>query len=271
MKIAVVIVHGMGSQQRGFSHSLQRGVAEFYQQMGLEWDDLLFQEVLWADLLIEKQQQLLEKANYRNDLNYLSLRRFFIDYLSDVVAFQPGCSDESQAEPMREAIFTCMREALNSFIGVEGIDSQTTPLVVIAHSLGSVISFDYLWHHQRHGEDTAFSCGDTLAGFITLGSPLALWASRYQNFGHPFDFPGKRLNKEQGKHAKWLNLYDKDDVIAYPLKGLNQAYDQVVSADIAVNVGNPLTSWNPLSHDGYWQDKDTHRIIAEFLATLSKN
>lgn len=268
MKIAIAIVHGIGSQQRGFSHDLQRGIASYYQQAGLNWDDLLFQEVLWADLLIETQKTLFEKTNYRHDLNYLSFRQFFIDYLSDVIAFQPGCTDESDTLPMRDAIFARMSEAMESFIGVEGVDGEKTPLVIISHSLGSVISFDYCWHHQRDQHKSAFECAHTLAGFITLGSPLALWTSRYKNFGKPFDFPGKQLSPAMQQAAQWLNLYDKDDIIAYPLKGLSPDFEQTVSEDIAINVGNPLKSWNPLSHTSYWQDKDSHRYIAEFLVKL---
>jgi len=270
MKIAVAIVHGMGSQQAGFSKDLQVGIAKHYQQLGLSWDDLIFSEVLWADLLIATQQRLMQRVNYRNDLNYLTFRQFFTTYLGDVIAFQPGCDDESQQQPMRDQIFKRVTSSLNAFLSIDGCDANSTPLVVIAHSLGSIIAFDYLWQHQRHQKPSQFECGNTLAGFMTLGSPLALWATRYQNFGNPFAFPGEQLPEPIQTQSRWLNFYDKDDVIAYPLKGLNPAYNEAVSEDIAVNIGNPLQFWNPLSHSAYWQDGDIHQAIAAFLATLSR-
>jgi len=34
-----------------------------------------------------------------------------------------------------------------------------------------------------------------------------------------------------------------------------------VKADVAVNVGGLLTSWNPASHLGYWEDEDIKYLI----------
>ncbi|MCA1706464.1 MAG: hypothetical protein LC808_25650 [Actinobacteria bacterium] len=62
-----------------------------------------------------------------------------------------------------------------------------------------------------------------------------------------------------------MNLYDEDDVIAYPLKCLNDAYAASVAEDVQVNVGNILTMWNPASHTGYWSDGAVIRRIAEGL------
>jgi hypothetical protein len=257
MVIAVAVVHGMGSQVEGFSHDLQRGVAEVFKQQGHAWDDLVFHEVLWADLLTERQQELYHKVNYKNDLHFNQWRRYFIDYLSDVVAYQPGCMDETDALPIKQKIHQRLSNAFTVCSKKDRVDESKTPLVIVAHSLGTVISFDYLWSMQREQENTSFASGNTLAGFITMGSPLALWTLRYKNFGKPISFPGK-----------WINIYDRDDIIAYPLKKINSEFERVVSQDIELNVGNVLNSWNPLSHSGYWQDKNVHQEIANFLAEI---
>jgi len=68
--------------------------------------------------------------------------------------------------------------------------------------------------------------------------------------------------------CEWLNFYAPDDVIAYPLRNLNPAYRDVVTADRAVNAGGLLSSWNPLSHNAYWTDNNVTKPIAEGLARL---
>ena len=66
----------------------------------------------------------------------------------------------------------------------------------------------------------------------------------------------------------WLNFYDKDDVIGYPLKTLNAAYGKAVTQDHEINAGGPATSWSPASHLEYWTDNDVTKPIAESLAQV---
>ena len=72
--------------------------------------------------------------------------------------------------------------------------------------------------------------------------------------------------------SKWDNYFDEDDVLGYPLKPIGASYDKAVNRDIAINAGTWLTSWNPLSHEGYWTDDDlispTARRIIATLALL---
>lgn len=65
--------------------------------------------------------------------------------------------------------------------------------------------------------------------------------------------------------AKWLNYYDPDDVLGYPLKPINAEYRKVVSKDIAINTGGILTSWNPMAHNGYWTDNDFTKPVAKYI------
>ena len=66
------------------------------------------------------------------------------------------------------------------------------------------------------------------------------------------------------------NFYDKDDVLAFPLKGVNEAYRKAVTKDIAVNVGGLLTSWNPLSHLNYDSDNEVITPIVDGLVRTWK-
>ena len=68
--------------------------------------------------------------------------------------------------------------------------------------------------------------------------------------------------------AEWINFYDADDVLAFPLKGLSEHYDKAVDEDRSVSVGALLIGMSPVSHVAYWNDKAVMRPIANSLAWL---
>ena len=104
--------------------------------------------------------------------------------------------------------------------------------------------------------------GDTIASFYTMGSPLALWSLRHENFGKPVKIPSPNLKKGTGN---WYNFYDKDDILAYPLKELNEDYSIQISEDIEVKVPGWLWKWNPIAHTKYCFCKKMQEKIADDL------
>jgi len=144
--------------------------------------------------------------------------------------------------------------------------------VVLAHSLGSVIVSNYVWDEQRRNEKargtTALERMETLAGLVTFGSPIPLFTLALRNVVS-IAFPPPTLPAPLAAVAKWLNFYDPDDVLGWPLKPLSPSYDQAVSADHVIDVGNALTSWNPLSHDAYWRDASFIEPAAELIRAVA--
>lgn len=67
---------------------------------------------------------------------------------------------------------------------------------------------------------------------------------------------------------KWLNYFDPDDVLGYPLKPLSLEYRKAVSQDIEINVGSVFSSWNPASHSDYSTDDDFTIPVAQYLSRL---
>ena len=111
--------------------------------------------------------------------------------------------------------------------------------------------------------------GETLTFFYTLGSPIALWVERYGDFSRPVTIPGKNSKDPVvAASAEWINFYDPDDVLAFPLKGLSEDYDAAVDEDRAVSVGALLIGMSPVSHVAYWNDAAVIRPIAQSLAWL---
>jgi hypothetical protein len=99
--------------------------------------------------------------------------------------------------------------------------ARTHPTVLIAHSLGSVVSYEALWTHEHPPIDL----------FLTLGSPLAMPHVIYD-----------RLAAHEGPRARppgvreWINIADPWDCIAIPPGGLPAGF-QHVDADLTTSIG----------------------------------
>jgi len=281
-KLAVAIVHGVGKQDEHFADGISKELTERFIKLTkgrASESDLVIEPVYWAPAIQQKEDKLWKKVKAGGELDFVKLRRFMIDFAGDAIAYQPTPSDRQ----IYDGIHTIFAEALNRLADRAGANA---PLLVIAHSLGTVISSNYFYdlHQQLHTGslkayigssvmeklgDTPLERGETFSHFYTLGSPIAIWGLRYDNplFGRPISVPSPRLKDHYPDLAGgWFNFYDEDDIIGYPLKTLNDEYKKAVKKDIMVNAGGLLSSWTPASHTEYWTDNDVTIPIARELA-----
>ena len=283
-KIAVAIVHGIGRQEPNFAEEIIRELTDrFASVIGgrspAPRGEVVMRPVYWAPVLQAPEEQLWINLRKGGDLDFISLRRFMVNFAADAIAYQPAPKDRK----VYDAVHIRFAETLKGLADEAG---PTAPLCVIAHSLGTVIASNYLYDLQvdprrriisaavrKKIGDTPLELGQTLTLFYTLGSPIALWSLRYEGFGKPIAVPSPGLKEHYpnlGKVAEWINFYDEDDVIGYPLKTLNQFYRDAVTEDRPINAGGLLSSWNPLSHEGYWTDDDVTKPIAGALTKVWK-
>jgi pimeloyl-ACP methyl ester carboxylesterase len=286
-QLAVAFVHGIGNQGPDFSDGMAADVLKrFAGYTKLSRADaanvLVFQPVFWAPVLAAKEQLLWGKLLEGGELDYLSLRRFMVNFAADAVAYQPMPGESN----VYADVHACFADSLANVVKRAGPD---LPLVVIAHSLGTVIASNYIYDLQESPKrvsakrpdlvpkkvrakigDTPLEKGETLAWLFTMGSPIALWSLRYENpdFGVPIQVPAAAFAKAHaGLRCGWINIFDEDDVIGYPLSTL---YPGAILQDKRVNAGGWLSSWNPMSHDAYWTDSDVTDKIASELAAFWK-
>lgn len=278
--LAVLFIHGIGRTKPGYSHPLAKALeSRFVRSVRGEAPDpgsqLVFEEVNWSLALQAAEDALWARlASSGAPLRYERLRHFMLDFAADAIAYQPTHNDRSAYDAIHGEVASATRR-LQERAGARA------PLCVIGHSLGSVIASNYLYDLLKPRR--SFMCdevrrrlgrsplerGETVALLVTLGSPIALWSLRYPRFGVPVTLPAKRLAEHHpALRPRWVNFYDPDDVIGYPLKPLNAAYDDAVDEDRAVDAGSWLTRWNPMSHTGYWGDSEVARVIADDLAEL---
>ncbi|HVL86330.1 MAG TPA: hypothetical protein VM367_18845 [Pseudonocardia sp.] len=265
MDLAVVVIHGIGSSGPGYADGFRAAVSD---RLGADAARVAWAPVLWSDVLGPRQAAYLERARTQARLDWLKLRGFVVEGLGDAAAY----SFVDQPTGTYVAVHDRIRRRVRELWTGE-LNRTPVPMVVLAHSLGSHVISSYIWDTQKGkptGADPAsspFERMEWLAGMITFGSTIPLFTFAYDPVT-PIAFPGAALPAAVRNRARWLNYYDADDVLGYPLKPLSPEYDAVVDADVVIDVGGLGISMTPLSHGEYWEDRGFVRPVAEYLAGL---
>lgn len=95
------------------------------------------------------------------------------------------------------------------------------PSVVLAHSLGSVVAYETLWHYPDLELDL----------LITLGSPLAL---PHAVFPRLDPAPVGGLGSRPPMVKRWVNIADLGDLVAIPPRGIPVRFAEVAADHPAV-------------------------------------
>lgn len=282
-ELGVAVIHGMGTQSLDFAQEMIVEINDRIDGQSRESDKIAWKPIFWADLLEQRELQYFRDAQRHSKMNYLALREFIVQAIGDAAAYQRviGVSN------VYERIHTRVREQIHSLY-VNDLKRQDRPLIVLAHSLGGHIMSNYIWDVQRAPtrsptadadcpptenpaeqpnplqDASPFERMETLAGIITFGCNIPLFTFAYDTV-EPIEFPPNSLPDELKEKAKWLNFYDADDVLGYPLKPISPEYDEVVAEDNEINAGGVLSSLTPLSHSKYWTDNDFTRPAAQFI------
>lgn len=260
-QVGVLIVHGMGSQEPDFAEEM---IAELKERLNTKADSVCFEAVYWAPVLSEREEKVWSDLSAKNDLDWVKLRKFFLNAFGDAAAYRyvPGKLDSTYYQ-----IHDKVHAGLKSLRSQLGGDDK--PLIVIAHSLGSVIMTNYIWDRQkgkdaeRYGQ-TPFERMESLAGILTFGSNIPLFVLAYDPV-ECFTFPPNTLPDGLKAKAKWLNFLDPDDILGWPLKELSDNHREAVTEDREINAGGLVSSWNPASHSDYWTDNDFTGPVAEVI------
>jgi hypothetical protein len=264
-ELAIAVIHGMGSQEKKYSWPLRD---EINDRLGAHASQVQWGEIYWADILKKRQKDYIDKAKNSTDMDYISLRRFMVSSFGDASAYRKTKDKKNTTYgKIHQRVTKCIAD-------LDDPADPQKPLIILAHSLGGHIMSNYIWDKQKKTASGAtgsssFQRMETVAGFITFGCNIPFFVFAYAKKDiKPIRFPGEALPQAVKDKAKWLNFFDPDDVLGYPLKPINQAYNKVVDRDIPINVGGFLTSWNPASHLKYWTDDSFTKPVANFIKTI---
>jgi hypothetical protein len=274
-RVAVLVVHGIGWHRDGikrgiFDETLTRlmdppasvELLEKALAKELGGDASYVVELAHWGKEVEVVQQQFEER-YR-DLRWDSARRVAISALGDAAQYSAAVySDGKQSFPTHDRIHATVAKKLGVLADECGAEA---PLVVIGHSLGGHILSNHIYDEQQaraqkkdrcHGGDRPLERMETLRAFISFGCNIPLFVMGAATVT-PIALNG----------ATWLNYYDSDDILGYPLMPLYFPTGTAKPAgfdlqDIEVEVSGPFTGWNPLSHGGYWDHSRVVMGIAE--------
>jgi hypothetical protein len=299
--VAVVFVHGILGENISFAEIMRQGLVALLPKELRGY--VTFESVSWADLVRGRQRNFLQKARASADIADSRLRRFLIEGLGDAAAYQKTRHRENS---IYHNVQSRIGETL-AYLDAPGREDR--PLIFIGHSLGCHIISSYVWDLNQLKQlteaealaepevkelwlklqnATAFRRLDTFAGFVTLGNNMPLFTFTfgpervYPITSAPPDptgrglkpaFPGSALARPLLEQARWLNFFSKRDLLGYPLKSLNAAYQEEGRIqDICVRSESLRSRTIPYlsflsAHTGYW----TNRTVLSETASLIRD
>jgi hypothetical protein len=258
-QIGILTTHGMGREKpRDYEKVVDAFKQRLFDQLNDDVkQDLHFQPIYYQDQM-QIQQELVWGKVRQGPLAGFGLwhwlRQFMLYYFSDAATYQYKPDVEGN-------VYLKVHQAINTAIDnlYNQLGNQDSPVVLVAHSLGCHIISNHIWDAQngrgiwQNQPPTGFQQLDTLRYLFTTGCNIPLFVAGLEDI---FAI-GKPNNDFQ-----WINYYDKDDPLGWPLQPLSEAYNQLVQ-DVAVNTG-----FTPLGHTKYWQSRTVIKSIAEKITAL---
>lgn len=257
-KIGILTLHGMGEQTPNFDHDLREHLNDRLSSQVR--GDIAYKSIYYQDLVQPNQQSVWERMQ-TSDIDWMRLRKFFLYSFSDATTYQ---FRDDRPNSIYRQVNRRIRDRLGEL--EQDLESSNSPIVVIPHSLGCHVISNYIWDAQKNKgiwsdafPPTEFQKLGTMKYMLTSGCNIPFFVSGVPNV-ETIDPPSADF--------RWINYYDKDDILGWPLKPLSNSYNAVVEDDIEINVGSWLSSWNPVSHTNYWTDRDFIRPVAQHITQL---
>lgn len=238
---------------------------------GIIKDSLNFRSVYWADVMYEKPD---DDPDAYKEANTGSLQRYedgWLDYLrakaldfgGDVIDSMKklfgmdGVADLvlERKLPDLHAYYTeqVKRDKLRTRLKEEILAHKNKRIMVVAHSMGSIVAYDVLRDIGREAP------GVSIDHFITIGSPLGLPHVKYKII---LENP---IVRTPSVVKKWTNLADRRDPVAldvYLRDDYGENYKGVRVADDLV-----MNDWEGIHHKsyGYLRTPEFTDLIRSFI------
>ena len=282
-QVALVTVHGMGETPRDYA-------AGVFGEMRIRLGPALreraaFYSVYYQDILQKNEQTVWDRIDSAGRVHYDELRKFMLFGFADAAGLENRKEDPGSVYELAQGQIA--RALLAACAANPGM-----PVVFLAHSLGCQVLSNYLYDAQkalRGGRVEAgiwrdidawsppalgrllterekhFLAAGTCTGLVTTGCNIPIFVAAHKEMHIKPIAPPTAL-------FHWLNLYDPDDVLGWPLQPLSGGYRALVE-DRTINAGQGavnwlLKSWNPLSHNSYWKDNEVLEPLAGMLRRL---
>ncbi len=261
--LKLIFIHGISDQTTNYSHGLfQLILAACRSQLAAQGhtprsiDDLLSRvvhhEILWANLTTDLTNRYLQLAYQRPNFFWNHFTRSIDPLAVQIMQYIKDKGDKTTG-PMD--ILAGVHASIARIFTAQDLGESTAPgeghqAIIIGHSLGSVIGFDYVMGFRP---PYALAPDITVQSFITMGSPIPLFISA---MGHP---DSDLVLPDQIK--KWVNIRSPRDGVARSLPPFFR--------HLRIQEHQVHTRFSPTAaHTAYWHDPQTARLIAQEVLSV---
>jgi len=275
-KVALLTIHGMGEQPLDYADDMRRALSH---RMGSAFVNVDVHSVYYQHLLKPNELDVWNRTRERSVVRYEQLRKFILFGFADAAGL------ENRKEYDNSVYEQAQMEIARALLAILATRGPDTPIVLLAHSLGCQVMSSFIYDAQKRAGGGAVAAGiwkpgrmadsltpeqrkflqcGTVRTFVTTGCNIPVFVSAHQRMDvKPIIKPNPGFT--------WLNLYDPDDALGWPLQPLEGGYEALVE-DRVVNAGQGILdfmtkSWNPLSHTAYWTDAEIIKPLAAALAS----
>ncbi len=277
--IALLIVHGMGDTAPDFHDEL---VERLRAQLPDAWHRIAWRPVYYQPILQRNERAIFEQM--RPQVRWEGLRELMLFGFSDAASLEH--KKELALSPYwqtQRLILERLDEIFDEL--VDEASGELPGLAIVAQSLGGQVISNYIWDAQQPrayaGIWNGHSGDNTIADAALAGTPrdrfrrmrslqrLLTTGCNIPVFvaGHSTIEPIDRALLGSG--FRWINQFDPDDVLGWPLAQLSPAYAALVEDDAVNASGDTLLgrikSLSPYSHTQYWS---TPSVIARIAGAL---
>jgi hypothetical protein len=262
--LGVLAIHGIGEQGKEFADNLFRGLTK---QLGGRAGEVAFESCWWAPLLQKCQDRVWNKMESSGmPMDYCKVRRL-VEPTWVILCV-----------PLR--IPAQLHRRIHAGTRVRTFDAFQA---AVPHGEPGRAS-DGFWPTRWGALSSATTCGtsraptafpppvpwrdlETMVSFVTYGSTIPLFLPPVEKV-ECIRFPSPKLLPEYRAVSARDNVYDRDDLLGYPIATVWDEMHGTVITDMEVDAGPWPLSITPLSHIGYDVDKDFLGLVHERMVGI---
>lgn len=228
------MIEGVRRVDRDLANDLQIHYNQFHL---ISWNHLFYHtyrditpDIPWIDALINKhgptEQDINEASSWHKRLDRMLFT--IADHLPFIIRLLPKEVDSAATEINRyfdniDNIASHIRKLLKQTL--RPLIVKNEPVLLIGHSLGSVIAYDTLWElsYQEglHGK----------VDFLTLGSPLGMHYVQRRLMG--MSEPGTKSYPKLIR--QWINIASEGDIIALE-RNVHSHFDEMIKQGLVKSI-----------------------------------
>jgi hypothetical protein len=238
--LGVLFVHGMGEADPDYWHGCARELKAYLGRAAAK--RCVFGGAHWAQDFNAAERDLMSRVSPKVDKNRIR-SGLVVGGLGDATQYLAARATGSPG-------FLRVQQRITDAICAMQGERESLPFVVLSHSLGCLVVADYIKTGAHGGQ---------LRSWITFGCNLPL----FYVAGHGMEVPPPLARLKDGSRP-WINVYDPDDVLGYPVAALDDQHGSICR-DFAINTGGLARA-----HNGYWRDNDFVALAGDHIQRARK-